>query len=270
MKVKKVLVTAVLVFLITNLPLAAEQITVKGSTTVLPISQATAEVFMDNNPSVRMSIQGGGSGVGMASLLDETADIGNASRAIKDKELQQAAARGIKPKAHVVAMDGIAVIVNPSNSIKELTKEQVKGIYTGKISNWSQVGGSKGKIVVVSRDTSSGTYEAFNNLALQKKRVRPDALLEASNQAVVTVVSKTPGAIGYAGLGFVSGAVKALKIEGVECTKETVLSGEYAYSRPLFMYTGGVPKGAIKQYLDFVVSSEGQRIVEAQGYVGLQ
>ncbi|MBN3041032.1 MAG: PstS family phosphate ABC transporter substrate-binding protein [Candidatus Omnitrophica bacterium] len=270
MRILKKSAITFMVFLLAAVPLFAENITIKGSTTVLPIAQATAEEFMNSNPKIDISVQGGGSGVGIAALLDSTTDIADASRPIKDKELDIAVGRGIEPKAHVVAMDGIAVAVHPANSIEALTKQQVKDIYTGKISNWSQLGGPAGKIVVISRDTSSGTYEAFNSLALGGARVRPDALLEASNQAVATVVAKTPGAIGYLGLGFVSDAVKAVIIDGIQCSKETVLSAEYPYSRPLFMYTNGAPKGAVKSYLEFVTSSAGQYIAEKQGYVGLQ
>lgn len=270
MKKIKSLVSSVCALCFFALPLSAAEITIKGSTTVLPIAQAAAEAYMNANPDVSISVQGGGSGVGISSLIDKTTDIGNASRPIKDAELQQAASRGVKPKAHVIAMDGIAVVVNPSNGIKNLTKKQVKDIYTGKISDWSQLGGKSGKIVVISRDTSSGTYEAFSALALNKARFRPDALLQASNQAVATAVAKTPSAVGYIGLGFLNNSVKAVTIDGVECSRETVLSGEYPYARPLFMYTNGAPKGEIKNFLEFVTSPEGQAIAEQQGYVGLK
>jgi len=248
----------------------AEEITIKGSTTVLPIAQATAEIFMDQNSDVDISVQGGGSGVGIASIIDGTADIGDASRAIKDKELSAAVSAGVNPKAHVVAMDGIAVVIHPSNGITALSKQQVKDIYTGKITDWSKVGGNPGEIVVVSRDSASGTYEAFHGLALNKEKFSKKALREASNQAVVKVVSTTPGAIGYAGLGYLTNQVKTLTIEGVIPTVETVLSGEYAYARPLFMYTNGAPKGVVKKYLDFIKSKEGQKIVSEQGFVALK
>ena len=241
-------------------------ITIKGSTTVLPIAQACAEAYMGKNPNVDISVQGGGSGVGIASIIDGTADIGDASRPIKDKELDEAVSGGVQPKAHVVAMDGIAVIVHPSNPINALTRSQIKDIYTGKTSKWPD--GSD--IVVISRDSSSGTFEAFNELALGKAKVRPDALLQASNKAVATTVAKTPGAIGYVGLGYVSGEVKAVTVDGVEASKETVLSNEYPLSRPLFMYTNGAPSGEVKGFIDFVKSKEGQVIAEKSGYVGLR
>jgi phosphate transport system substrate-binding protein len=255
--------------LISGICAASNQITIKGSTTVLPIAQRTAEVFMNKNSQIDISVGGGGSGVGIAALVDGTTDIADASRAIKDKELKKAVSNGITPKAHVVAMDGIAVIVNNSNSLSSITISQIKDIYTGKISNWSEVGGSGGQIVVISRDSASGTYEAFNKLALNKARVRADALLSASNQAVAQTVARTPGAIGYVGLGYITGSVKAVTVNGVECTKTTVLTGEYPLARPLFMYTNGKPKGVVKAYMDFVLSKEGQQLVEKEGYVGL-
>ena len=244
-------------------------ITIKGSTTVLPIAQACAESYMDKNLKVSISVQGGGSGVGIASIIDGTANIGNASRSIKDKEIAKAKEKGVNPVGHVVAKDGIAVIVNPSNKINALSKDQIKGIYTGIISNWSQLGVRGGKIVVISRDSASGTFEAFNKLALKKAKVRPDALLQASNQAVATTVSKTPGAIGYIGLGYVTSKVKIVTVDGIECNKETVVSGTYPLSRPLFMYTNGDPQGDVKKFINFVLSDEGQKLVEENGYVGL-
>ena len=249
---------------------AGNEVTIKGSTTVLPVAQVTAEVFMDRNPDVNISVQGGGSGVGIASLLDGTTDIADSSRKIKDKEISRAKELGIAPHEIVIAMDGIAVIVHPSNIISYLTREQIKAIYTGKVSNWAQIGGEDRKIVVVSRDTSSGTFEAFENLALDKEKVRPDALTTASNQAVVMTVASAPNAIGYAGLGYLSKKVKPLRVDGTECTKETIISGSYPLSRPLFMYTNAEPEGKTKQFIDFILSEEGQKLVEEEGFVGLK
>ncbi len=253
-----------------TIPCYAEKIVVEGSTTVLPIAQKAAEVFMDKNPQAQISVRGGGSGVGIASLIDGSCDIADSSRSIKENELNKAVANGRNPKAHVVAMDGICVIVHPSNNIKALTKKQTKDIYTGRISNWMQVGGKDSKIVVVSRDTSSGTFEAFSELVLNKDKVRPDALMQASNQAIASIVGKTPGAIGYIGLGYLTSSVKAVEVDGVAASKETVLSNKYPIARPLFMYTNGAPKGLTKEFIDFIVSSEGQKLVEEDGFVGLK
>jgi phosphate transport system substrate-binding protein len=264
-----VLTLAVCMGLGGNAYAASGNITMKGSTTVFPISQKTAEIFMQKNPNANISVQGGGSSVGIVSIMDGTADIGQSSRPIKDSEIEKAVSRGVTPKVHVVAMDGIAVIVNPSNSLNDISIAQIKDIYTGKISDWSAIGGSGGKIVVVSRDNSSGTYEAFSAKALDGARTRPDSLLQASNQAVAQTVSTTPGAIGYIGLGYISDKIKPLKVNGVVCNKQNVLTETYPISRPLFMYTNGSPAGATKAYLDFVLSKEGQKIVEDLGFVGL-
>jgi len=257
------------IFFVTN-GLAADSITVKGSTTVLPISQACAEVFMDQNSDIDISVQGGGSGVGISSIIDGTCDIGNASRAIKEKEVATAKEKSVVPVGNVVARDAIAVILNPANAIEGLNLEQIKAIYTGEISNWSGVGGSNLEIVVISRDSASGTFEAFNELALEKEKVRPDALLQASNAAVATSVANTPGAIGYVGLGYVNQRIKAIKINDVRPSKETVNSDTYPLARPLFMYTNGEPVNAVKEFIDFVMSEEGQKLVEENGYISVK
>ena len=162
------------------------------------------------------------------------------------------------------------MIVNPANNVSALSKKQIKDIYTGAVSDWSEVGGDNQKIVVISRDTSSGTFEAFGELALDKAKVRPDALMQASNQAVASTVARTPGAIGYVGLGYLSSEVKAVTVNGVMPSKETVLNNKYPFGRPLFMYTNGEPKGMVKDLLDFIKSSEGQKLVEEEGFVGLK
>lgn len=249
---------------------SAEKIVLEGSTTVLPIAQKCAEVFMKNNSEADISVRGGGSGVGVTSLIDGTCDIANSSRPMKDTEYDKAVSRGKDPKANVIAMDGLAVIVHPSNPIKGLTKKQIADIYTGRFSDWSQVGGNPGKIVVISRDSSSGTFEAFGTLALNSSRVRPDALMTASNQAVAQTVAKTPGAIGYAGLGFLDSSVKAITVDGIVCTKENVLNNSYPLARPLFMYTNGKPKGLVKEFMDFVLGADGQKIADEEGFVKLQ
>lgn len=267
---KKIITIASLICLLGMPALAAERITVKGSTTVLPIAQIAAEVYMDRNADVNISIQGGGSGVGIAALVDGTTDIANASRKIKPKEIKRAAEKGVQVHETVVAMDGMAVILHPSNKVSELTREQIKAIYTGKVSNWKELGGMDKKIVVISRDSSSGTFEAFEKLALNKERVRPDALTTASNQGVGQTVSQTPGAIGYIGLGYLTGKVKPIPVDGVECSKATIVDGSYPLARPLHMYTPGEPQGRVKDFLDFILSAEGQKLVEEQGFVGLK
>ncbi len=246
-----------------------KQIVVQGSTTVLPIAQAAAEVFMQDNPQADISIRGGGSGNGIAALIDGTCDIADSSRPMKDKEILLCQEKGISPVPHIIAMDGIAVIVHPSNPIQGLTIEQIKNIYIGKITNWKELGGEDQKIVVVSRDSSSGTYEIFETIVLQGKKVIPDSLSQTSNQAIATIISTTKGAIGYVGLGYVNSTVKAIEVNEITPSQETVASGKYPISRPLFMYTNGAPQGIAKDFIQFIWSGEGQKIVEEQGFVPL-
>ncbi len=244
-----------------------KKLTIQGSTTVLPIAQRCAEEFMKEHPEANISVRGGGSGVGIAALIDGTIDIATASRAMKTKELKKARVNGINPVAHVVARDAIAVILHPQNPVNNLTKSQLKAIYTGAISRWNEVGGSSDVIVVVSRDVASGTFEVFNELALDKQRVRPDALMQASNQAVVNIVASTNGAIGYVGLGYLSKEVKPIAIDGVMPSVATAKSGAYLLARSLYMYTDGKPKGLAKEFIDFVLGPKGQRIVKEEGFV---
>jgi len=245
------------------------QLVVQGSTTVLPIAQAVAEVFMQNNPQANISVRGGGSGNGIAALIEGTCDIADASRPMKVKEILLCQKKSISPVPHIIAMDGIAVIVHPSNPVQGLSTEQIKDIYTGKITNWKDLGGKDQKIVVVSRDSSSGTFETFEKIVLKGKKVIPEALAQASNKTVATIVATTKGAIGYVGLGYLSGTIKALEVNGVIPERETVVSGKYPISRPLYMYTNGVPQGIAKDFIEFIWSEEGQKIVEEQGFVSL-
>lgn len=270
MKTFSKLMTLVILVLGLALPAYAEKIVIEGSTTVLPIAQKAAEVYMDKNPGAQISVRGGGSGVGIASLLDKNCDIADSSRSMKDTEYDKASTNGVDAKANVIAMDGIVMIVNPVNPIDGLTKKQIKDIYTGSISNWKDLGGKDEKIVVISRDSSSGTFEAFATLALDNSKVRSDALMQASNQAVASTVANTPGCIGYVGLGYVTSSVKAINFNGVKASKETVLIGKYKLGRPLFMYTNGEPKGLVKELIDFILSPEGQKLVEDDGFVGLK
>jgi phosphate transport system substrate-binding protein len=267
------LIAAVAAFLLAQAPVtghaAGSEITIKGSTTVLPIAQVAAEEFMDKNPGIKISVQGGGSGVGIASLLDKTTDIADSSRKIKGEEIEKAKAAGVNPNEIVIALDGIAVIVHPVNKVGALTKGQIKDIYTGKVSNWKELGGADAKIVAVSRDTSSGTYEAFETLAINKEKVRPDALTTASNQAVAQTVAQTPGAIGYVGHGYLTAKVKDVTVDGIKCTKQTIQSGKYPLARELYMYTNGKPSGNTAKFIDFVLSKEGQKLVEEEGFVDI-
>jgi phosphate transport system substrate-binding protein len=249
---------------------ASKSITMTGSTTVLPIAQREAEAFMDVYKDISVSVRGGGSGVGIAAIIDGRTDIANSSRTIQTKELKTAREKGVNVYPNVIAQDGIAVVVNPDNPIDSITIEDLKKIYTGEIGNWKELGGPAKAIVVISRDFSSGTFEVFKELVLKGGKMKDDALMLASNKAVATTVTETPYAIGYVGLGYLSEQVKALKVDGVKPTEETVRMGKYELSRPLFMYTNGKPKGIIKTFIDFVFSVQGQRIVKEEGFVPIK
>ncbi len=243
------------------------KLTMSGSTTVLPIAQACAEEFMNQNPNVNISVRGGGSSIGIKDIMAGTVEIGNASRDAKEKEITKAKESGIDLYQNVVANDGIAVIINPANTITNLTIEQIQAIYTGKITNWKELGGPDMNIVIISRDTSSGTYEVFYEIAMKKQNIVPGCIMVASNNAAVTSVKDTPGAIAYAGLGYLSSSVKPIQVNGIDPTFKNILSGAYPVARKLNMYTNGAPKGITKAFMDFVLSPEGQKIVEKQGFI---
>ncbi|RNI09198.1 PstS family phosphate ABC transporter substrate-binding protein [Methanohalophilus halophilus] len=249
----------------------AEEINVKGSTTVLPLAQAAAETYMDNHPEASISISGGGSGTGIAALIDGDVDIAMASRQIKDSETEEAEANGINPVEHVIAWDGLTVVVNPANSVDQLTYDQIKGIYDGSISNWADVGGEDKEIVVINRDSSSGTYGYFQEEVLgEDNEFRPDALAQSSNGAVVQAVSQNDAAIGYIGFAYLNENVKGVDVNKgdgmVAPTSENILAGDYPLARPLHFYTDGQPTGLAADFTEFILSEEGTEIVYEVGY----
>ena len=250
--------------------LAADTIVVNGSTTVLPIGQATAEAFMKRNPGVNISISGGGSGNGIKALIDKTTQIAMSSREMKKEEIELAKSRGVTPVEHKIAIDALTPIVHPSNPVANLTIEQLSLIYQGKIRNWSELGGGNLQIVVISRDTSSGTYESWQEKVLHNQRVSPRAQLQASSGAVVQAVSKNRYAIGYVGIGYLNKGVKALSVNGITANEVNALKGTYPIARPLYFYTDGQPKGAAATYLKFVTGAEGQKIVKKEGFVPIK
>lgn len=245
----------------------AGNVVIKGSTTVLPVAQATIEAFMKKNPGSSISLSGGGSGEGIKALVDKMANIANMSRAAKKKEIDLGKAKGVEVYQNVVAIDAIVPVVNPQNKVGDLSTDQLSQIYQGKIRNWKEVGGDDLEIVVVSRDSSSGTFEAWGEIVLKKARVSPRAQLQASNGAIVQTISKNKYAIGYIGLGYLDKSVKALKVNGVEASTKTALSREYPVARDLYMYTSGKPQGETAAYINFVLSPEGQKLVQKAGFV---
>lgn len=247
----------------------AENIVIKGSTTVLPIAQVTLEAYMKANPGAKISLSGGGSGEGIKALIDGSTDIANSSREIKRAEVELAKSKGVEPKEIAVAIDAIVPIVNPKNRVKDLTIDQLSQIYQGKITNWKEVGGDDLQIVVISRDSSSGTFEAWAEMVLNKAKVTPKAQLQASNGAIVQAISKNRYAIGYIGIGYINKTVKPLTVNGVAASAKTALSKEFPVSRFLYMYTNGEPKGETAKFIKFVLSSEGQKLVAKEGFVPL-
>jgi len=254
-------------------------ITVKGSDTMVHLASDWAEIFMKTNPKLEVSVTGGGSGTGIAALLNNMTSICAASRNIKKKEKEIAKQKGIAPKETVVARDGIAVVVNPANPVSELTIEQIKKIYTGAYENWNQVGGPNKNTVITSRDSSSGTYVFFQEHVLAKQDYSEKAMLMPATSSIIQTVSSNKWAIGYVGLGYAlkaKGKVKMIKIKtdanaaSIKPSKEAVRSGKYPISRGLFLYTNGKPTGTIKQFVDFCLSTEGQKIVEDAGYVSIK
>ncbi len=267
---KNIFVMALAVVFLFSTSVFAENLVIKGSTTVLPIAQKVAEAYMKENPEVKISISGGGSGNGIKAIIDGTTDIGNASRFIKGKEVKLALENGQYPVPFRVAYDCIVPVVHPGNGVNNLTLSQLKDIYMGKVKNWKALGGDDRPVVVVSRDTSSGTYEVWEKKVMEKERVYPGALLQASNGAVVQAVAKNKNAIGYIGLGYLDNSVKALTVGGIEGSEETTLDGSFPISRPLFMFTRGWPEGKTVSFINYVLSpAKGQKLVKEVGYVSL-
>jgi len=244
-------------------------IVIDGSTTVGPIAKAFAEYYMRQNPDVHITVSESGSGNGAKSLINGACDVADMSRFMKTKEFQAAVANGVTPVAHVVAVDGIAIITHPANPISGLTVDQVRDIYTGKITNWKQLGGPDEKIIAISRDTNSGTYETFEHLVMRKEKISSGAEYVGSNGAVRSRVQSTQAAIGYVGLGFVDRTVKPLTINNILPTPDTISSGRYPIARPLFMFTNGYPAMGSHEYrfVTMHLTPKGQEMIEAIGFV---
>jgi len=246
---------------------AAGKIVIDGSTTVGPVAKAFADHFTKTT-GVQVSVSESGSGNGAKSLINKTCDIATMSRAMKDKEEASAKSKGVNPVEHLVCLDGLSMVVHPSNRINALSKAQIRGIYMGKYTNWNQLGGSNTAIVVIQRESNSGTADSFKELVMGKDNpISKRAETQASNGAIKSRVATTPSAISYIGMGFVDGSVKSLLVDGVEADVKTVKNGTYPLHRPLFMYTNGQPTGAIKQFIDLPKTAEGKRIISETGFV---
>ncbi len=253
-----------------------------GSDTMVNLALAWAETYQAQHPDVRIAITGGGSGTGIAGLVNGTVDIANASRQMKPEEMEAAQANGITPVNHVVARDAIAVVVHPSNSVDRLTLQQLSDIFSGRITNWSEVGGEDHPIVLLSRESNSGTHVYFleHVVRLGDKHATtlfsPDTLLMPSSEGISAEVRQNPNVIGYDGLGYVTPDQKTVAVAAgpgepfVLPSIETVNSGAYPIARDLYMYTAGEPQGAIADYLAWICSPEGQAIVGELGFVPLE
>ncbi|MGB9612679.1 MAG: phosphate ABC transporter substrate-binding protein [Candidatus Margulisiibacteriota bacterium] len=268
-----------LVFLLTSCAPGKKAIQIKGSDTMVNLGQAWAEAYMKKNPKVSIAVTGGGSGTGIAALLSGTTDIAQSSRNIEPKEIEMAEEKGIIPKEFHVANDGISIIVHPSNPVSKLTIKQLSDIFTGKIKSWKEVGGNKERIVALSRERNSGTHVFFLEHVVKlgdkknKNEFAPAVLMMPSSQAIIEEVSGNPSAIGYVGLGYCTPAQKILAVAKDEKspyllpTVKTVTNGTYPIARSLFFYTNGEPSGEVKSFIDFVLSEEGQKIVQKMDFV---
>lgn len=257
-----------------SVQIQAQKIMVKGSDTVLPLTQKEAEVYMKKNAGKSITVVGGGSGVGIAALIDNSADLAMSSRKIKMDEKMKLQDAGRAFKEVIVANDALSVIVNPANKVSKLTREQLEGIFTGKIKNWKEVGGDDLQIVVYSRETSSGTYEFFKEHVMNRKNYASSVLNMPATGAIIQSVSQTKGAIGYVGLAYVTKEVKdvAVSYDGktfVQSSLESAKNKTYPIVRPLYYYYATSKEAAIKPFLTFVLSEEGQKIVSEVGYIPL-
>ena len=250
----------------------ADTLVIKGSDTLgAKLVPQLAEEFKAQHPGTTFNIAAEGSTTGIAAITDGTAQIGMSSRPAKPEEIAAASGKGVNLKPTKVAYDGIAVIVNSANPIKGLTKKQVEQIFTGELTDWSTVGGASGKISVYTRNTSSGTYSEFKELAMKKRDYAPDSQKLAGNEQIGAEVGKNPNGVGYVGLAYTKASgIKVVPIDGATPSKESVLGKSYPYARPTFYYTNGEPSGLAKEFVDFTLSDAGQKIVAQVGFVPIK
>jgi phosphate transport system substrate-binding protein len=232
-------------------------VTLAGSTAFQPFAENLADEFMKTNPTIAITVQGGGSAVGIQSANSGAADIGMADLVVLPEEAKAL-------NAIVVARDGIAVVVNPSNGVTNLTTQQVRDIFNGKITNWKEVGGSDGAITVVSREAGSGTRSSFEQIITQITLTK-DALIQDSNGTIRETVANDAKSIGYLSHGLLNNKIKALTVDNQVCTQESIIAGTYALVRPIYFLIKGAPQGAVKEFVDFILSSDGQKIIKAKG-----
>lgn len=255
---------------------------IKGSDTIVNLVQVWAEEYVGANPNCNVGVTGGGSGTGFAALLNSTCDIAMASRQAEDREIKLAKEKNIEYREFIVGLDGLAVLVNKNNPVNHLTMNQLRDIFMAKITNWKEVGGEDRKIVILSRESNSGTHMFFKEHVIRhndkknKDEFSPRSLLMPSSQAIFDEIYQNPNALGYAGMGFINDNVKALSISNwnsnifVYPSLENVKSGMYPISRPLYLYINGEPKNMVKDFIDFALSERGQKIVAETDFVPIK
>jgi phosphate transport system substrate-binding protein len=248
---------------------SAETLVIKGSDTLGgKLVPTLAEEYRARNPNVSFEIAAEGSTTGLAAIIDGTAHIGMSSRRARATEISAASARGVALKPTIVAHDGMAVIVNAANPLAKLTRRQVEQIFAGDVKDWSAVGGKPGKISIYTRNTASGTYSDWKDLAMKKRDYARSAQKMAGNEQIAAEVAKNPNGIGYVGLAYLQAAgIKTVPIDGVLPTKDTILNKKYAYARPTYYYTNGEPTGEAAKFVAFTLSDSGQKIAEKIGFV---
>jgi phosphate transport system substrate-binding protein len=226
---------------------------------------------MAANPGVSLAISGGGTGNGIKALTEGLCDVAMASRDIKKTEVEQGRAKNVNPTRITVAVDALVPVVHPSNPVSGLSAAQLRGIYSGAVTNWKDLGGKEGKIVVISRDTSSGTYETWEQLIMNNEKVAPSSLMQASNGAVVQAVSKNRLAIGYIGFGYLNASLKKIDVNGITATAASALAKEWPIARDLYLFTNGTPSGAVKKFVDYLLDpKKGQKAVAETGFIPLR
>jgi len=257
-------------------------IQIKGSDTIVNLVQVWAEKFSQNNTAVNVGVTGGGTGTGFAALLNNTCDIAMASRKVEEKEINIAKEHNIFYEEYIVGLDGLAVLINKDNPVQKLTMEQLRDIFMAKITNWNQLGGQNRPIVLLSRESNSGTHIFFKEQVIRqadinsKDEFSPKALLMPSSQAIVDEIYQNPNAIGYVGIGFMNDQTKAVAISArnsndfIYPSIENVMSGKYPISRPLYLYTNGFPKGFVKDFIDYTLSEQGQKVVAETSFVPIK
>lgn len=274
MKTSKIILICLLIFLGSRG--FSQKLSVKGSDTVLPLSQKEAETYMKKNSGQTIVVTGGGSGVGIAALMDGNTDIAMSSRKIKMDEKIKMQEAGKSYKETIIAYDALAVIVHPSNKVKKLTRQQIEGIFTGKITNWKDVGGDDMKIIAYSRESSSGTYEFFKESVLSRKNYGTAILMMPATGAIIQSVSQTKGAVGYVGLAYLNNEVNAVAVSYdngktyVEPTYVNAKSKTYPVVRPLYYYYLTKDESKVKPFLFYILSDEGQKIVKEVGYIDIK